>query len=195
MTLRIAGLFVLASLVPLACGDDGGGDEAATTGAATTGATTSSTGAVEGSSTAIATSGGASTGTTGEAASSSGAVDSSGGPGGDPSYPEPQGGVCPDGAYPVTLPGASVCAPACAGADAACPAAASGDAEPTCTPFAQPGGSETPCTEHGDCTGGEACDPSGICVAVAFWGCRLVCSDGAMCPDGLTCATDACGYP
>jgi len=118
------------------------------------------------------------------------------GGGGDPSYPAPDaGGLCPANTAPIALPGGSVCAPFCAGAQAPCPAAASGDAIAECTPFADDGGSGTPCTEQGDCTEGEACGTEGTCVAVAFWGCRLQCDGSTVCSDAMVCAGDACAYP
>jgi hypothetical protein len=114
----------------------------------------------------------------------------------DPSYPPvgPDGG-CPNGAS-LMLPGASVCAPFCAGPDAACPDAASGTATPTCTPFEMADGSAAPCRDHDECPDDEACSVSGTCIAVAFWGCRLLCDAGAACPDPMICTTvGACGYP
>lgn len=182
-----------ASFAVLACGDDDGGDTQGTTLTASTTepASTSSEGGE--SSTAVATS-------SSEGESSSAVVDESSsgttGEASDPSYPPPDaGGTCPTDTAPIELPGGSVCAPFCAGADAACPAPASGDATGVCTPFEMPGGSGTPCTGHDDCDGGEACGTMGACVAVAFWGCRLECSGGTMCSDGMICAVDACAYP
>lgn len=172
-------------------GDDGGGESTGIASASDTGTGSSGT---SGAASSSGDGGASSSG--GVDASSSGAADSSsGGVAEDPEYPAPQGGTCPQPTVPVELPGASSCAPTCAGADAPCPAAASGDATGVCTPFEQEGGSGTPCTEHADCTGGEACGGAGTCVAVAFWGCRLRCSDGASCPDAMICAGDSCGYP
>jgi len=129
------------------------------------------------------------------ATSGDGSATGDSGGGGDPSYPAPDGsGACPAQTAPIELPGASVCAPFCAGAGAMCPPPASGDAVPECTPFEQPGGSGTPCTDHPDCTGGEACGPDGTCIAVAFWACRLTCEGGETCSDGMTCTGGACGY-
>jgi hypothetical protein len=130
-----------------------------------------------------------------ETSSSSGAADSTGGPE-DPSYPAPDdGGACPPDHAPIELGGGSLCAPFCAGADAACPAPSSGDAIATCTPFEDRGGSGTACATHDDCPDDEACGTAGTCVAVAFWACRLECAGGQTCSDGMTCITDACGYP
>lgn len=113
----------------------------------------------------------------------------------DPSYPAPVGGACPGGEAVVQLPGASICAPFCAGADAMCPAAATGAAPAECTPFAQQGGSADVCKTHETCPAGEACGLESACVSVAFWGCRLLCT-GDTCPDGMVCdAGNVCGYP
>ena len=115
---------------------------------------------------------------------------------GDPTYPIPTGGNCPDNTVNVTLPGAEVCAPFCNGEGDACPAAATGDATSTCTPFAQAGGSEDPCEDSSTCPMGEACSVEGTCVSVAFWACRLLCDAGETCPDTMTCAGGlSCGYP
>lgn len=113
----------------------------------------------------------------------------------DPSYPPVgPGGTCPNGAS-LMLPGASVCAPFCTGPDATCPDAASGAATPTCTPFEMEGGSGARCRDHDGCPDDEACSVSGTCIAVAFWGCRLLC-DATACPDPMICtAVGACGYP
>lgn len=176
----------------IACGGDDASDgTGTTTGVGTTGSSgesgPDSTGPVDASTSS--SSGGADTsgdatssGTTGEAE--------------DPSYPAPDdGGMCPDNTAPITLPGGAVCSPFCAGADAPCPAPASGDAMGVCTPFEQAGGSGTPCTVHGDCPDTEACGPAGTCIAVAFWGCRLQCDDMTTCSDAMICAGDACAYP
>lgn len=201
--MRTASAIPLCSILVcavIACGGDDGSDSGATTPTTdatavsdpATSATTDST-TDAGTSTAETSSAGGSS--TDAESSSTAAADSTGGVAGDPSYPAPDGGVCPDQTAPITLPGGSVCAPFCAGADAPCPAPASGDATPECTPFADEGGSGTPCTDHGDCSGGEACGADGVCVAVAFWGCRLQCEGKTTCSDGMTCAGGACAYP
>lgn len=174
------------------CGGDDG--DAESTGIASV-SDTATASASSSSGSSSSSDGGASSSSSGGSSSSGAADSSSGGVAEDPEYPAPQGGTCPDQTAPVELPGASSCAPFCAGADAPCPAPGSGDATGVCTPFEQDGGSGTPCTEHGDCTGGEACGAAGTCVAVAFWGCRLRCSDGSTCPDAMVCAGDSCGYP
>jgi hypothetical protein len=189
----------IASATCVACGGD---DEADDDAAVESDGTLESTSGDESASDASSSDGGGSSsgaGTTTSAESTEstdGADESTTGAPEDPSYPAPDdGGACPNETAPIQFPGASVCAPFCAGADAPCPAAASGDAVPTCTPFADEGGSATPCRTHDDCPGEEACDPTGTCVAVAFWGCRLVCDGGETCSDGMTCAAGACGYP
>jgi hypothetical protein len=180
----------------VACGGD---DEADDDGAMESEGTIESS-STDDSSSDVSSGDGSSSGgdtTTSDASESSGGADESttGAPE-DPSYPAPDdGGACPNETAPIQFPGASVCAPFCAGADAACPPGVSGDAVPTCTPFADEVGSGTPCRTHDDCRGEEACDPTGTCVAVAFWACRLVCDAGETCSDGMTCAAGACGYP
>jgi len=185
----------------LACGGDDGSDSsgAVTTigaGSNTTGGSTSGEAESSGDSTGEAESGGTSTG--GADTSTGGADSSSGGSGGamgDPTYPTPTAGECPDNTVNVTLPGAEVCAPFCTGEGDACPAAATGDATPVCTPFAQAGGSEDPCDDSSTCPMGEACSVEGTCVAVAFWACRLLCDQGETCPDTMMCAGAlSCGY-
>ena len=115
---------------------------------------------------------------------------------GDPSYPPTDGNACPGDQVPTVLPGASVCAPFCTGEGAMCPDAATGEAVPTCTPFERAGGSGTPCKTHDMCPGEEACGVDGMCIAVAFWACRLLCQGGELCPDDMTCTSIAtCGYP
>lgn len=113
----------------------------------------------------------------------------------DPNYPPTDAGACPPNFAPIVLPGGSVCAPFCAGADAPCPDPAAGDALPVCTPFETEGGSGGPCTTHDDCPDDEACGTRSTCVAVAFWGCRLECPDAQTCSDGMTCSAGACAYP
>lgn len=192
---------VLACAVLLACGGD---DDSDSSGAVTTiGAGSNTTGEATSGDDDDESSGGS----TGEGGSSStgGAVDTSsggsssgdsGGAMGDPTYPIPTAGNCPDNTVNVTLPGAEVCAPFCNGEGDACPAAASGDATPTCTPFAQAGGSEDPCDDSSTCPMGEACSVEGTCVSVAFWACRLLCDAGETCPDTMMCAGGlSCGYP
>jgi hypothetical protein len=193
---RCASLSATCALV-LACGGDDGGDD---DGVVETGGTLSL------SSTETSTSSDTSSGslddgtsdddTTTTAESTGGADESTTGAAEDPSYPQPDdAGSCPNGTAPILLPGASVCGPFCEGPDAPCPAGSSGDAMPVCTPFDEKGGSGTPCRTHDDCPDGEACDPDGTCVAVAFWACRLLCDAGQACSDGMTCAAGACGYP
>jgi hypothetical protein len=182
----------------VACGGD---DDTNDDGAAETGTTLTSSSNGASSSTDTSSGGlddGSSSGnhTTTSEESTEGAGESTTGGPEDPSYPPPNdAGVCPNDTVPIELPGASVCGPFCAGADAACPAPSGGDAEPTCTPFADEGGSGTPCRTHDECPENEACAPDGTCVAVAFWACRLLCDAGQTCSDGMTCAGDACGYP
>jgi hypothetical protein len=189
---------IAAATGVVACGGD---DEADDDGAVESDGTLESTGTDDSSSDTSSdgegSSSGADTTTSAESdESTDGADASTTGVPEDPSYPAPDGsGACPNETAPIQFPGASVCAPFCAGADAACPPAASGDAVPTCTPFADEGGSGTPCRTHDECPGEEACDPAGTCVAVAFWACRLVCDAGETCSDGMTCAAGACGYP
>jgi hypothetical protein len=192
--------FAAILLATVACGGDG--DDGETSGNGTTGVgTDSSSGTDPGSSSGepdpsssessseSSTAPGTTTDPTDADSSSTGDAPS------DPSYPRPDGGTCPDDTVPIALPGANVCGPFCAGADAACPDPSSGDATPVCTPFADEGGSGTPCVDHGDCDGGEACGADDTCVAVAFWACRLECAGGETCSDGMTCTQDACGYP
>lgn len=186
---------LVCTITIVACGGDDDGDTQGTASTTLTTAATSegssssdaststSSGSEESSSTAIADS------SSSEASSSSGDTPE------DPEYPAPDGGACPDDFAPIELPGGSVCAPFCVGADAPCPAPASGDAAPVCTPFEGKGGSGLPCTTHDDCTDAEACGVMDTCVAVAFWACRLECDGGQTCSDGMTCAGDACAYP
>jgi len=188
---------VLASLAA-ACGDDGGNDDAndtaaqtgtvGSTGDGSTSTGTDSTSTGSGSSTAAVDS----TSTSSDATSSD---DGTTGPGGDPAYPPPDGGECPDGFLPVTLPGAEICAPFCGGPDDACPTAATGDAMPQCTPFAGPGGSGDACDDATTCPDGETCN-DGACAQIAFFACQLLCGMGETCPDGMECSGIAtCGYP
>ena len=180
----------------VACGgddddDDGGVVETGSTSSSSSSDTLSSGTSSEGP-------GDVSTGadtTTSESSSDGADASTTGGPE-DPSYPQPSdAGACPNDTVPIQLPGASVCGPFCAGPDAACPAPSSGDAVPTCTPFADEGGSGTPCRTHDECPDEAACAPDGTCVVVAFWACRLLCDAGQACSDGMTCAAGACGYP
>ena len=199
---RIAYLFSACLFV--ACGGDDGGSPT-TTGVTTIGGGDDS-GSTGGASTTVEpTSDGSSSGDAGSSSgetggSSTAAVDDTAGTTGepaDPEYPAPDdAGMCPEGTAMLDLAGATACAPFCAGADAPCPAAATGTATPECTPFEMPGGSGDPCKTHDECTGGEACGVDGTCVAVAFWGCRLICDAGETCPDPMTCSgVGACGYP
>jgi hypothetical protein len=183
-------------MMPFACGGDDveegttptsvGAPATATTGGDDTTGTTDSSTSLGGTSTSADTT----TGPDESDTSEGGTGDPS-----DPSYPPVGGdGTCPDGAS-LMLPGASVCAPFCAGPDAACPDAATGTATATCTPFEMDGGSGTPCRAHEDCPDAEACSVADTCIAVAFWGCRLLC-DAAECPDAMICSSvGACGYP
>lgn len=201
-SLRLASLLpaLVAASLPLACGDDDGTDDANDTAAQTstigstdddstsTGASSSSTGADTSSSTNAD-----STGST--AASSSSDDDSTTGPVGDPAYPPPDGGQCPDGYLPVALPGAEICAPFCGGPDDACPTPATGNPMPFCTPFAGAGGSGDPCEESRECPDGETCN-DGACAEIAFFACQLFCGMGEACPDGMECSgISTCGYP
>lgn len=187
-----------------ACGGDDGGSPT-TTGVTTIGADDGGDTTGAGSTTAGPGSDGGSSGdavssSSGDPGESTAAVDDTAGTTGepaDPEYPAPDGaGTCPEGTAMLDLAGATACAPFCAGPDAPCPAAATGDATPECTPFEMPGGSGDPCTTHDECSGGEACGVDDTCVAVAFWGCRLLCDAGQTCPDAMTCSgVGACGYP
>jgi hypothetical protein len=188
-----------------ACGGDDGGSTPTTTGVTTIGNDDGSGSAGDESTTTAATSEGSSS--EGEGSSSSGdpgettvSLDDTAGTTGepaDPEYPAPDGtGMCPEGTADLDLAGATACAPFCAGADAPCPTAATGSATPECTPFEMPGGSGDPCETHDECSGEEACGVNGTCVAVAFWGCRLLCDAGELCPDAMICSgVGACGYP
>ena len=184
-----------------ACGDDGGGGATTITPAGTstdasTGASTSSTtDATQASESSTGVGSESSTGGSGSS-ESSGSGSSTGTIAGDPAYPPVEGGACPGDAAPTQLPGGSICAPFCRGDGAKCPAAATGDAAATCTPFERDGGSGDPCETHATCPRGEACGLEDTCVAVAFWACQLVCDGGQTCPDDMTCTTiGACGYP
>ncbi|MCA9707245.1 MAG: hypothetical protein KDK70_15440 [Myxococcales bacterium] len=176
----------------LACGDDEGSDTAMVTGPVSTGDPTSTTGTTSEDGSTSGSADGSTGGTT--AGSSDGG--STTGAAEDPSYPMPDGGNCSGGTAPVMLPGAEICAPFCTGRADACPAAASGDAPPVCTPFLGNGGSGDPCDEMTPCAMGEACSPEGTCGDVAFWACQLACTDGETCPDGMICSgIGTCGYP
>lgn len=185
----------LASLAP-ACGDDEG-ETAATTTTSTTPPTSSTTDDPDGSTTATPTTDAATTTTTDPSTT---AVDdtaaSTTGLTGDPTYPPPDAGTCPNGTVPVMLPGVSICAPFCASADDPCPMAATGDAPAQCIPFAGMGGSGDPCDDVTPCPRGEACDDDGTCFSVAFWACQLLCDAGQICPDDMSCSgIGTCGYP
>ena len=196
---------VLGLAVLPACGDDSEGDSSGavtTIGAGNDTSGGGGSGDTNGSDGSDGSTGGGESGasSSGGADSTSGGADStsgdSGGAVGDPMYPMPAGGMCPDDTVNVTLPGAEVCAPFCTGEGAACPAAATGNGTPICTPFAQRGGSEDPCDDSSTCPEDEACSVEGICVSVAFWACRLLCDQGEACPDGMMCAGAlSCGYP
>jgi hypothetical protein len=192
--------FLCVLVFAIACGDDGGDTgtsvgTSATAGVSTgeDGSSTSSGGSSDASSSSEAGSGSGSS----DAGSSGGGSSSSGGPGGDPLYPPLQDGMCPGGEVPTMLPGGSVCAPFCDGEGAQCPAAATGDAVGTCTPFERDGGgSGDPCETHDMCPREEACGIEGTCIAVAFWACRLLCDGGQTCPDAMQCTSiGTCGYP
>ena len=194
---------LLALVLVLGCGGDDGGGSPTTTGLTTLGTDDGSGSSDGGSTTAEPTTAGSSSGepgsSSGEPGSTTAAVDDTSGTAGepgDPQYPPPgAAGVCPEGTAMLDLAGATACAPFCAGADAACPTAATGTAMPECTPFEMPGGSGDPCTTHGDCSGGEACGTNDTCVAVAFWGCRLLCQSDDECAVGMICGgAGVCGY-
>jgi hypothetical protein len=181
--------------LPLACGDDDGTDTGAESGpVASTSEDPSSSGAdtigtgVDTAGTTAAVDG---TGSTSPASTDDGSTT---GPVGDPAYPPPDAGSCPDGTLPVALPGAELCAPFCGGPDDACPAAGSGDATPRCTPFAGPGGSGDACDDVTPCPDGETCS-GGACSEIAFYACQLLCDMGQTCPDDMACSGIAtCGY-
>lgn len=186
----------LASLAP-ACGDDEG-ETGATTTTSTTPPTSSTTDDPDGSTTAAPTTDAPTTTTTADPSTT--AVDdtaaSTTGPTGDPIYPPPDGGSCPNGTVPVVLPGASLCSPFCAAVDDPCPMAATGDAPAQCIPFAGMGGSGDPCDDVTPCPMGEACGDDGTCFTVAFWACQLLCDAGQICPDDMSCSgIGTCGYP
>ncbi len=189
---------VLASPA-LACGDDEGTDTGADTtplpgtseGSTSTGDASTSTGADASTSSTTASVDGTSSTTAAE--SSEG--DSTTGSDEDAASPQPDGGACPDGFLPVSLPGAEICAPFCGGPDDACPVAATGDAAPQCTPFAGKGGSGDPCDDATTCPNGETCN-DGACTAIAFHACQLFCAMGETCPDAMECSgIGTCGYP
>jgi hypothetical protein len=185
---------LIVSLVLFACGGDDDGNGVQPTSDTDVATSTSNENDTSSSSSDGDDSTGPFDGTTGDE-SSDAEAESTGDPS-DPSYPPVgPGGTCPEGAS-VMLPGASVCAPFCAGARAACPEAATGTAVPTCTPFEMEGGSGTPCRDHDDCPEDEACGVGSTCMGVSFWGCRLECEAGAQCPDAMICSSvGACGYP
>jgi hypothetical protein len=195
----LALVLAIASLTA-ACGDDGSTDTGAETGPAAStsaGSSSTSTSTSAGSSSEGGSSTGAddldSTGSTAAASSDDGTT--TGGPAGDPSYHPPNGGSCPDGTLPVTLPGAQLCAPFCDGADDMCPAAATGDAPPECRPFAGMGGSGDACDDVTPCADDETCS-GGSCADIAFFACQLLCTMGETCPDGMACSgIGTCGYP
>lgn len=189
----------LASLIA-ACGDDGGDTGAETTLGTTTAAADTSTGEPDATGTSTAaTTEGTTTGTLDESTGSTTAAatddTTGGGPVGDPAYPPPVDGTCPQGTLPVTLPGAEICAPFCGGPDDACPAAATGNAMPQCLPFAGAGGSGAACDDVTPCPDGETCD-GGQCAEIAFFACQLMCPAGETCPDDMACSgIGTCGYP
>jgi hypothetical protein len=192
----LALLFPLASLTP-ACGDDDGPtDTGAETGpAASTSESSPGTTAASSSEDGSTTSADGLDSTGSTAAASSEDDGTTTGPAGDPTYPPPDGGSCPQGTAPVVLPGAQLCAPFCGDEADQCPPAATGDAPAMCTPFAGRGGSGDPCDDSTACPDGETCD-AGSCVAVAFFACQLRCGMGETCPDGMECSgIGTCGYP
>lgn len=187
-------LALLLASPTLACGDDGGTEMGAeTTPVASTSEGTSSTGAATSTSSGGTSSGSLDDTSTTAAASSSDDGNTTG-PAGDPTYPAPDAGTCPDGTLPVMLPGATLCEPFCGGPDDACPPAATGDATPVCTPFAGDMGSGDACDDATPCSDGETCT-DGACVEIAFYACQLSCDMDETCPDGMECTGVACGYP
>lgn len=196
---RPASLALALLLAPLACGDDDGTDTGAETAPVTGTSEAGSTSTGEPStSTSTDASTSSSTGTLDDSsttAAGSSSESSGGPPAGDPTYPLPDAGGCPDGTLEVALPNASICAPFCGGPDDVCPPAASGEASPACVPFAGPGGSGDPCDEVTQCSAGETCQ-DGTCSEVAFHACQLLCDMGQLCPDDMVCSGIAtCGYP
>lgn len=191
--LSFVSLFAVASG---ACGDDGGGGTGPATGTSALGSSSgpasppaqSSSGPADGSSSGSNTTGSTGEGSTGEG-STTGAAE-------DPVYPRPEGGNCPGGTAPITLPQSEICAPFCTGRGDACPAPTGGDAPAACTPFLGNGGSGDPCDDMTPCGPSEGCDMGGMCVEISFWACQLVCADGQSCPDGMICnGINTCGYP
>lgn len=178
-----------------ACGDDGGSGGQETGPAASTSDGSTSTGegstssSGEGSTTAVVD------GSTSTAGGATIGDDTTTGSAGDPAYPPIVGGGCPEGALPVALPGAELCAPFCAGPGDPCPTAQSGDASPECTPFAGQAGSGQACDAGTPCPDGETCN-EGTCADVAFYACQLLCTMGEACPDAMVCSgIGTCGYP
>lgn len=119
--------------------------------------------------------------------------DSGGSGGGVDMYPQPEGGVCPDGlAYSQIVAGFEFCAPACMGG--MCPQPISGTAPGQCV--FNPQSSNTACEPDGEpCPPGEGCSPSQGCTLPATH-CAAVCTSGQTCPDGMMCSPiGACQYP
>lgn len=197
-SLRLASVTLTLTLTLAACGDDDGSEGGAETTPETSTSPTSSTAAEPDTGTSAATDDGTTatlddTGTTAVASSEDGTTAT--GPTGDPTYPPMEDGACPQGTLPVMLPGSQLCAPFCDGPGEACPPAASGDAVPTCVPFAGPGGSGAACDDAMPCPEGETCD-DGACAEVAFFACQLLCGMGEACPDDMACSgIGTCGYP
>jgi hypothetical protein len=195
---RLASSILAVLFAPLlACGDDDGTSPMLETGLPMTDGT-SSTGEASTSTSADTGSTGTTAAvddTTATATAASTDDGSTTGPLGDPAYPPPDGGTCPDDTLPVALPGAEICAPFCAGPDDPCPMPASGDAVPQCTPFAGEGGSGDACSDAIPCPDGELCSEK-ACVMIAFHACQLSCAMNETCPDDMQCSGIAvCGYP
>jgi hypothetical protein len=183
-----------------------GDDEASatdTTTTATTATTTATTTTTTGSSTGDGSSStetgetGSTSSTTGDASTTTDATtDATTGGGGPPDYPEPVGGICPDGTTMITVGNGSLCAPFCAGDGAACPSEGLDSASSVCTPFLDSNsGSGDDCSEGQECPDNEGCQ-NGSCQAILFWSCLIDCGPANECPAPLICTNQArCAYP
>lgn len=113
------------------------------------------------------------------------------------SYPQPEGGTCPDGLrYAQVSDGFEFCAPPCDGGT--CPSPLSGSAPGQCV--FNPDSTNTPCDPKDPmCGGEETCStiPGGTTgCALPVSHCALLCNMGQTCPDGMMCTSvGACQFP
>lgn len=113
--------------------------------------------------------------------------------GGENFYPQPMGGVCPDGfTYSQIVAGFEFCAPPCE--SGMCPPPLEGGAPAQCA--FNPDSSNEACTPEDGCmVAGETCNATMGCT-LAPSHCALVCAGGQACPTGMSCSPiGACQFP